>query len=206
MSDKQARASSQKERDINAGAAQNRKNSAGSDQAVMQQLTCVADTEETHLSGQAVDEERYIHGLLGSIHHRIMTVLDHQCSRHRDPLKALEKIFLSHLRFAANNPLLISMLHYLMGKRESPIHKQVTQIIRQYEYDVMLILRRAKRDGSIQQNVNPRESAVLFVAMLQGAVLRLGISTGRESVLEDAGMMLRAFLNGLSQYKEESPA
>lgn len=146
----------------------------------------------------AAGEERHMLGLLNAIHQRIMAVLDHQCSRHHDPLKTLEKIFLSHLRLVSNKPLLFHLLRYLLKTRRSGVREQIEKIIRQYEYDVMLILRLAKRKGSLRAGVNTRAAAVLYVGMLQGAVLRIGVTGEPETVLEDARMMLRAYIDGIS--------
>lgn len=144
--------------------------------------------------------------LLTALHQRLMSLLDHQCSRSSDPLKTLENIFHSHLRFMTKNPLVPRLLQHLMESRESVVHKQAKEIIRQYEFDILLILRSAKSKGMLHEGVDTRAAAMLFVSMLQGIVLRSRITGDADAVLADAKAMIRGYLDALcNEIPEDAP-
>jgi TetR/AcrR family transcriptional regulator len=133
--------------------------------------------------------------LLTALHQRLMTLLDYQCSRSNDPLKTLEEIFHSHLRFMTKNPLVPRLLQHLMESRESEVHQQAKEIIRLYEFDILLIIRGAKAKGMLHEGVDTRAAASLFVSMLQGIVLRSQITGDTKAVLADAKAMIRGYLD-----------
>lgn len=152
------------------------------------------------------DPRKWSERLLTALHQRLMSLLEHQCSRSNDPLKTLEKIFHSHLRFMTKNPLIPRLLQHLMESRESEVRKQAKEIIRQYEFDIMLILRSAKSRGMLHEGVDIRAVAMLFVSTLQGIVLRIRITGDTDAVLADAKAMIHGYLDALrSELPEDAP-
>lgn len=135
--------------------------------------------------------------LLTAVHQRLMTVLDHQSSRTSDPLATLENIFYSHLRFLTKNPLIPLLVKRLIRSNVMGVRNQVKGIIRQYESDILLILRKAKSKGLLHAGVDTRAAAGLFVSMLQGMVLRMHITGDAVAVYSDAKSMIRGYINAL---------
>lgn len=135
--------------------------------------------------------------LLTAVHQRLMTVLDHQSSRSTNPLTTLENIFYSHLRFLTKNPLIPLLVNRLIRSNVIGIRDQVKGIIRQYEFDVQLILKNAKSKGLLHEGVDTRAVAGIFVSMLQGMVLRMHITGDIEAIHADAKSMIRGYINAL---------
>lgn len=143
------------------------------------------------------DPRKWAEWLLTVLHKRLMSLLEHQCSRSNDPLETLEKIFHSHLRFLIKNPLIPRLLRHVMKSKDSMLHNQAKQIIRQYEFDTLLILRSAKSRGMLHARVDARATAMIFVSMLQGLVLRSRIIGDNDAVLADAKVMIHGYLETL---------
>ena len=77
------------------------------------------------------------------------------------------------------------------------VRNQVKGIIRQYEFDVQLILKNAKSKGLLHEGVDTRAAAGIFVSMLQGMVLRMHATGDIEAIHSDAKSMIRGYINAL---------
>lgn len=136
-------------------------------------------------------------GVLETIHQRLMLLLDHASTRSTHPLQALEDIFHAHLRFLLGNPLIPWLLKYMMTNRRSSLGKQVNKVMRDYQFDIYLILQSARSQGMLHSGVDTKAAALLFVSMLQGMVLRLQVIRDDDAVRADAQYMIRGYLDAL---------
>lgn len=93
-----------------------------------------------------------------------------------DPLRAVEKMFYAHIRFVQKNPGIPRVVFsesLLAGK---PVFRRlIGEMVEGYEKRIVAKIAAAKKAGLAADNVEPKGAAVLYIAMVQGIVIRTTI-------------------------------
>lgn len=93
-----------------------------------------------------------------------------------DPLRAIEKMFYAHIRFVRKHPgipRIVFSEHLLSGK---PVFRRlIGEMVAGYEKRIAARITEAKKSGLAASSVEPKSAAVLYIAMIQGIVIRTTI-------------------------------
>lgn len=126
---------------------------------------------------------------------RLMSVVDMAASQASDPLDAVERIFFAHINFATKNPALPRLLF-----SANPHLKQLLkEMLAGYEKRIALFLSRAKTQGLVNPDLQDSEAATLFIAMIQGLVMRVLILETKKSLPSEARKVFPIYLAGIGK-------
>lgn len=129
---------------------------------------------------------------------RLMNVLGAAAKGAKNPLDALERMFLAHVAFIAKHPAIPRLVFSGQVLYENPKLKEVVQeIISGYEARLAALLREAKEAGLARPDLDERSAATLFLGMIQGLVVQVTIFGGKRSLLEEAHKVFPIFLAGI---------
>lgn len=124
---------------------------------------------------------------------RLMSVVDMAASQARDPLDAVERIFFAHVGFAEKNPALPRLLF-----SANPHLKQLLkEMLAGYEEKIATLLAQAKTQGLVRSDLEESDAATLFIAMIQGLVMRVLILETKKSLLSEARRVFPIYLAGI---------
>jgi AcrR family transcriptional regulator len=114
--------------------------------------------------------------VIGWIKKAIGQMLDLAEEGEADPLRAVEKMFFAHIRFVQKHPGIPRVVfseHLLAGK---PVFRRlIGEMVDGYEKRIVAKITAAKKMGLAHSAVNPKSAAVLYIAMVQGIVIRTTI-------------------------------
>jgi AcrR family transcriptional regulator len=124
---------------------------------------------------------------------RLMGVVDIAASQARDPLDAIERIFFAHIGFAEKNPAVPRLLF-----SANPQLKQLLkEMLAGYEEKIAALLAHAKTQSLVRPDLQEPDAATLFIAMVQGLVMRVLILGTKKSLLSEARRVFPIYLAGL---------
>ncbi len=111
--------------------------------------------------------------VIGWIKKAISQMLDLAEQGEADPLRAIEKMFFAHIRFVQKHPgvpRVVFSEHLLTGK---PVFRSlIGAMVDGYEKRIAAKITEAKKKGLAASTVDPKSAAVLYIAMVQGIVIR----------------------------------
>ncbi|HKJ76040.1 MAG TPA: TetR/AcrR family transcriptional regulator [Gammaproteobacteria bacterium] len=120
----------------------------------------------------------------------LFDVLEHAQVRAVDPLDALEQVFTTHIAFVGNRPAIPKLMLNLLVAEDDAVRSRVQGILAEYESNIGLLARQAKRKGALSQEVDVEALVVLVVGLLQSLLLRMRLP-GHDGL--SPGAMRRAF-------------
>lgn len=114
--------------------------------------------------------------VIGWIKKALGLMLDAAEKGEADPLRAIEKMFYAHIRFVQKHPGIPRVVfseHLLTGK---PVFRRlIGEMVDGYEKRIAAKITAAKEMGLAAVAVEPKSAAVLYIAMVQGIVIRTTI-------------------------------
>lgn len=114
--------------------------------------------------------------VIGWIKKAMGHMLDMAEKNEPDPLRAIEKMFFAHVRFVQKHPGIPRVVfseHLLAGK---PVFRRlIGGMVDGYEKRIAAKITAAKKMGLAASTVEPKSAAVLYIAMVQGIVIRTTI-------------------------------
>lgn len=114
--------------------------------------------------------------VIGWIKKAMGHMLDMAEKNEPDPLRAIEKMFFAHVRFVQKHPGIPRVVfseHLLAGK---PVFRRlIGGMVDGYEKRIAAKIMAAKKMGLASSTVEPASAAVLYIAMVQGIVIRTTI-------------------------------
>lgn len=114
--------------------------------------------------------------VIGWVKKAMGQMLDMAEKNEPDPLRAIEKMFYAHIRFVQKHPGIPRVVfseHLLAGK---PVFRRlIGEMVDGYEKRVAAKITAAKKMGLAAAAVEPKSAAVLYIAMVQGIVIRTTI-------------------------------
>lgn len=114
----------------------------------------------------------------------------------QNPLQELEQAFHSQASFIAQHPDIPKrLLGWLSQSGDSRIRRRIQKVIDQYEARLCRMIGRAKTQGLIRDNIEPRTAASIFIGMIQGLALRMNADLCQRE------LMLREAFAGFAMYR-----
>lgn len=114
----------------------------------------------------------------------------------QNPLQELEHAFHSQALFIAQHPDIPKrLLGWLSQNGDSRIRRRIQKVIDQYEARLCRMIGRAKTQGLIRANIEPRTAASIFIGMIQGLALRMNANLCQRE------LMLREAFEGFAMYR-----
>lgn len=115
-----------------------------------------------------------------------------------DPLSVLERIFLSHVEFAAQHPGVPRILFQeLQRPADSVIHHTVRTMMGHYRQRIRELLVEAKTRGQLPGSLDEDIATVLFIGSIQGLVMQSTLIRGEANMLATAHQLFPLLLFGL---------
>lgn len=114
--------------------------------------------------------------VIGWIQKAMGRMLDLAEKGEADPLRAVEKMFFAHVGFVKKHPGIPRVVfseHLLAGR---PVFRRlISGMVEGYEKRIAARITEAKKAGLAPSTVDPKSAAVLYIAMVQGIVIRTTI-------------------------------
>ncbi len=130
---------------------------------------------------------------------RLLSVIDRAASQATDPLDALKSIFFAHVAFAEKNPALPRLL-----LATNPQLQRLTQeLLTGYEAKLERLLAEAKLHGLVRADLDEGAAAALFIAIVQGLVLRVLVMGPRKPLMAEAERLFPVYLAGIGADRPE---
>ena len=119
-----------------------------------------------------------------------------------DPLKALEAMFMTHIRFIAKHPGVPRiLLGQLQTPRPTPAKRMVRSLLKQYGGHIEQHLEKARKAGHLRSEIDTAAAAVHFIGTLQGLVLQSLIAGNIRQIVVQAPAAFDIFLNGIRKHE-----
>mgnify|MGYP000966401415 FL=1 len=116
-----------------------------------------------------------------------------------NPLEGLEAVFSAHISFIAEYPGVPGIFFgELQRSEESPARKQARVLMEKYGGRILRMLDTGKEAGLIDEQVESRVAAGLFIGMIQGLVLQSHLSGTAASVSRNAAGVFALFQRGIA--------
>ncbi len=136
--------------------------------------------------------------VMGWIRERLMAVLGKAASEASDPLDAIQRMFLAHVAFVSKHPAIPRILFSeLQHKKDGKMRHLIQELVAGYEARIAGLLEDAKKQSLVDENLDSRSAAVLYIGMIQGLVMQVSIFGGKRSLLHEAEKTFPIFLHGI---------
>ncbi len=116
---------------------------------------------------------------------RLLARVDKAAAGARDPLAALEAMFMSHIEFVSEHPGVPRMMFGELQRAEASAAKQMVRtLIQRYGERLRALLEQGKASGALAPDLDCGAAATLFIGTIQGLVMQ-------SMLAGDAGRMRR---------------
>lgn len=114
-----------------------------------------------------------------------------------DPLRELERAFQRQIAFIAWHPEVpVRLLSWLRQDGDARLKRRIQAVIGQYATRLARIIGRARQQGLVSADIDPRSEAMRLVGLIQGLALTAG-HRRREILLDEAAGTFARFRSGL---------
>ncbi|HQS59084.1 MAG: TetR family transcriptional regulator [Gallionellales bacterium 35-53-114] len=138
--------------------------------------------------------------VMGWIRERLMGVLGKAASEASNPLDAIQRMFLAHVAFVSKHPAIPRILFSeLQHKKDGKMRHLIQELISGYEARIAGLLEDAKKQSLVDDKLDSKSAAVLYIGMIQGLVMQVSIFGGKRSLMQEAEKTFPIFLNGISK-------
>jgi AcrR family transcriptional regulator len=134
------------------------------------------------------------------IRERLMKVLEKAAAEASDPLDAIQRMFLAHIAFISKHPAIPRILFSeLQNKKQGKLRQLIQEIMSGYEGRIAGLLETAKAQGMVDEALDSKSAAVLYIGMIQGLVMQVSIFGGKRSLLQEAEKTFPIFVHGIKK-------
>jgi len=120
----------------------------------------------------------------------------------KDPLEALEAMFLAHVDFIARHPgvprVLIGQLQH---GRSTPARRMVRSMLEGYHQHIAVLLEKAREAGALRPELSIDAAATQYIGTLQGLVLQSLIAGEVSRIVALAPAGFDIYLNGIRSHR-----
>lgn len=135
------------------------------------------------------------------IRESLMRVLSKAAAEATDPLDAIQRMFLAHIAFVSKHPSIPRILFSeLQHKQDGKIRHLIQELVSGYESRVAGLLEAAKEQSLVDEQLDSKSAAVLYIGMIQGLVMQVMIFGGKRSLMHEAEKTFPIFLNGIRKH------
>jgi len=136
------------------------------------------------------------------IRERLMAVLGKAASEASDPVDAIQRMFLAHVAFVSKHPAIPRILFSeLQHKKDGKMRHLIQELISGYEARIAGLLEDAKKQSLVDEKLDSKSAAVLYIGMIQGLVMQVSIFGGKRSLMHEAEKTFPIFLHGIKTRK-----
>lgn len=130
----------------------------------------------------------------------LIKVLSKAAADASDPLVAIERMFLAHVSFINKHPAIPRILFSeLQHKKNGKMRQLMQEIMSGYEGRIAGLLDEAKAQSLVDDKLDSKSAAVLYIGMIQGLVMQVSIFGGKRSLLQEATKTFPIFLHGIKK-------
>lgn len=130
---------------------------------------------------------------------RLMDLLEHSAAHEHDAVAALEGMFKCHVSFISHHLGVVSILFKTLQQDDTRLKRQIHDILRRYEADLVAMICLGKAEGTIRCDVDAQAAARYFIALIQGLAVRMSVQSqcDRKAVLDEAQRVIALYLEGI---------
>lgn len=126
------------------------------------------------------------------------------CRTFGDPLRDLEHAFQRLIAFVVRHPSVPRrLLAWLAQDEDLGLRRRVQSVVSHYATRLAWLIGRARQEGLVRADIDPRSAAMHLVTLVQGLALSLG-SRQQETVCRDALSAFAIFRAGLTGLPERA--
>lgn len=132
------------------------------------------------------------------IRETLMKVLGKAAAEAGSPLDAIQRMFFAHVAFVSKHPAIPRILFSeLQHKSDGQMRQLIQELVSGYEMRIAGLLDEAKKQGLVDEQLDSKSAAVLYIGMIQGLVMQVSIFGGKRSLLQEAEKTFPIFLHGI---------
>ncbi|WP_457551595.1 TetR/AcrR family transcriptional regulator [Desulfobacula sp.] len=129
---------------------------------------------------------------------RLMLRIEKAIQAESSPLAAIEAMFMTHVDFITRHPGIPRMLFSELQRSEETTPKQMVQtLIHSYGERLEGLLERGKVCGEIDENLDNRAAATLFIGTIQGLVMQSLLVGDINRIRRDAPVVFAIYQRGI---------
>lgn len=124
-------------------------------------------------------------------------VVDAALEKVDSPLARIERTFLAHVAFIAENPGVARvMFHEMQYPGDSPVRAEVREMIDTYRQRLTQLFTQAKAAGELPPDLDARLAPVLFIGAVQGLVIEASLAGDHSAMVKRARKLFGLLLDG----------
>lgn len=136
---------------------------------------------------------------------KLLGRVEDAAAREASATKALEAMFLAHIKFVSEHPGVPRMLFgELQTKQETPAKVIVRNLLYRYGVVIEMQIKRGQAMGEIDSSILPKVAAGLFVGSIQGLVMQSTLAGEPQSIIKNAPETFAIFERGIRANKGET--
>ncbi|HQR12709.1 MAG TPA: TetR/AcrR family transcriptional regulator, partial [Casimicrobiaceae bacterium] len=113
------------------------------------------------------------------------------------PLAKIERAFLAHVAFIAENPGVPRiMFHEMQYPGDSPVRTEVRAMITSYRQRLTLLFTQAKAAGELPRDLDATLAPVSFIGAVQGLVIEASLAGNEAGMVKRSRKLLPLLLDG----------
>jgi AcrR family transcriptional regulator len=113
------------------------------------------------------------------------------------PLAKIERAFLAHVTFIAQNPGVPRvMFHEMQYPGDSPVRAEVRAMITSYRLRLTLLFTQAKAAGELPRDLDATLAPVSFIGAVQGLVIEASLAGNEAGMVKRARKLFPLLLDG----------
>lgn len=133
---------------------------------------------------------------------RLLARIDDSARDIESPLVAMEAMFMSHVRFAAEHPGMPRMVFSELQRAEqTPAKRMVQSLLQRYGTRLQSLIEKGKSNGELSPDLDTEAAATLFIGTIQGLVMQALVAGDVGRMLGDAPRVFAIYRRGIGRSK-----
>ena len=131
---------------------------------------------------------------------RLLARIDDSARDVESPLVAMEAMFMSHVRFAAEHPGMPRMVFSELQRAEqTPAKRMVQSLLQRYGTRLQSLIENGKVNGELSSDLDTEAAATLFIGTIQGLVMQALVAGDVGRMLGDAPRAFAIYRRGIGR-------
>ena len=131
---------------------------------------------------------------------RLLARIDDSARDIESPLVAMEAMFMSHDRFAAEHPGMPRMVFSELQRAEqTPAKRMVQSLLQRYGTRLQSLIEKGKVNGELSSDLDTEAAATLFIGTIQGLVMQALVAGDVGRMLGDAPRVFAIYRRGIGR-------
>lgn len=131
---------------------------------------------------------------------RLLARIDDSARDIESPLVAMEAMFMSHVKFAAEHPGMPRMVFSELQRAEQTQAKRMVQsLLQRYGTRLQSLIEKGKVNGELSSDLDTEAAATLFIGTIQGLVMQALVAGDVGRMLGDAPRVFAIYRRGIGR-------